>query len=55
MLAGFLYRKWYRITHNGNCLSMKCHLSGNKHQCQTYEVLGPRVLLPGKPIVAKMI
>lgn len=45
MLAGFLYRKWYRQAHNGNCLGMKCHLSGGRHGCETYEVLGPKELL----------
>ncbi len=42
MLAGFLYRKWYRQAHGGNCLTMKCHLSGHRHECETYEVLGPK-------------
>lgn len=41
MSAGFVYRKWYRASHDGNCLTMKCHLSGNPHDCKTYEVLGP--------------
>jgi len=45
MMAGFIYRKIYRRAHDGNCLSMKCHLSGNKHNCKTYEVLGPSELL----------
>lgn len=45
VLIGFLYRKWYRAAHNGNCLTMKSHLSGNKHGCGTYEVLGPKELL----------
>ncbi len=40
-LAGWIYRRYYRYTHNGECLSMKCHLSGEKHNCPTYEVLGP--------------
>ncbi|MCB0517792.1 MAG: aquaporin [Lewinellaceae bacterium] len=45
MLAGFIYRRWYRWSHGGNCLTMKCHLSGKKHDCETYEVLGPAELL----------
>ena len=44
--AGYVYRRWYRITHNGNCLTMHCHLSGHQHDCTTYEVLGPAELLP---------
>lgn len=44
-IAGWLYRKWYRITHNDNCLTMDCHLSGEKHDCPTYEVLGPKDLI----------
>jgi aquaporin Z len=45
VLAGYLYRWNYRRRHLGNCLSMKCHLSGNKHNCDTYEVLGPASLI----------
>ncbi|MCB9340223.1 MAG: aquaporin [Lewinellaceae bacterium] len=45
MLAGYLYRRWYRQVHDGNCLSMKSHLSGIKHNCTTYEVLGPSDLV----------
>lgn len=45
LLAGFMYRRWYRASHNGNCLSMKCHFSGHKHECKTYEVLGPSELI----------
>jgi aquaporin Z len=45
LLAGFLYRKNYRRSHGGNCLTMKCHLSGEAHDCGTYEVLGPVELL----------
>lgn len=57
MLAGFLYRKWYRNAHNGNCLSMKCHLSGHQHGCETYEVLGPLELLetPTKNLSKKAV
>lgn len=44
-LAGFLYRRWYRATHNGNCLTMDCYQSGQKHDNATYEVLGPKRLL----------
>ena len=51
VLAGFIYRKSYRIAHGGNCLTMKCHLSGNKHNCTTYEILGPSDLL-NKPTLA---
>jgi aquaporin Z len=43
--AGYFYRRWYRKTHNGNCLTMKCHLSGEKHDNETYQVLGPKDLL----------
>jgi aquaporin Z len=45
VLAGFLYRRWYRISHGGNCLTMQCHFSGNQHDRMTYEVLGPQELL----------
>lgn len=45
LLAGALYRRIYRLRHGGNCLTMKCHLSGDRHGCSTYEVLGPRNLL----------
>lgn len=45
VLAGYVYRKWYRQAHGGNCLTMKCHMSGNPHDCGTYEVLGPVELL----------
>ncbi len=48
-LAGYAYRKWYRQVHDGNCLSMKCHFSGDKHGCETYEVLGPTDLLEKLP------
>ncbi len=41
-LAGRVYRRYYRSTHDGECLTMKCHLSGEKHNCPTYEVLGPK-------------
>ncbi|MFN7117588.1 MAG: MIP/aquaporin family protein [Saprospiraceae bacterium] len=44
-LAGFLYRRWYRTTHNSNCLTMDCHMAGQKHDNVTYEVLGPKHLL----------
>lgn len=47
-LAGYLYRRWYRATHNGNCLTMDSHLSGEKHDNKTYEVLGPKELLQEK-------
>ncbi|MEZ4956487.1 MAG: aquaporin [Saprospiraceae bacterium] len=53
MLAGFIYRKVYRWAHNGNCLSMKCHLSGHQHNCNTYEVLGPSELLEITPLQPK--
>ena len=36
--AAWLYRKQYRRKH-GECGSMKMHLSGQKHNCQTYQVL----------------
>jgi aquaporin Z len=44
-LAGYLYRRWYRRAHNGNCLTMNCYQSGQKHDNATYEVLGPKRLL----------
>ncbi len=44
-LAGFLYRRWYRMQNNGNCLTMDCHMSGQRHDNATYEVLGPKDLL----------
>ncbi|MDX1907068.1 MAG: aquaporin [Bacteroidia bacterium] len=39
--AAFIYRHWYRYTHGGNCLTMDCHMSGEKHHNETYTVLGP--------------
>ncbi len=45
LMVGYFYRKNYRHKHGGNCLTMKCHLSGNQHDCGTYEVLGPADLL----------
>ncbi|HMO38771.1 MAG TPA: aquaporin [Saprospiraceae bacterium] len=44
-LSAFLYRRWYRWQHHGNCLSMDGHMSGEKHDNATYEVLGPKHLL----------
>lgn len=44
-LAGGFYRRWYRFTHNGNCLTMDCHMSGQAKENVTYEVLGPSELL----------
>lgn len=44
-LAGLLYRRWYRRTHDDNCLPMRCHMSGDSHDSPTYEVLGPRGLI----------
>jgi aquaporin Z len=37
-LAGWLYRKNYRVK-NGECESMKMHLSGEKHDSPIYKVL----------------
>ncbi len=48
VLGGWLYRTWYRSRNNGDCTTMKCHLSGAKHDCKTYEVLGPKRLLDKK-------
>ncbi len=45
MAGGFLYRRWYRLQNSGDCTTMRFHLSGNKHDCKTYEVLGPKALL----------
>lgn len=44
-LAGHLYRKRFRARHNGDCTTMKCHLSGHQHNCTTYDVYGPVELL----------
>ena len=44
-IAGYFYRLWYRKTHDDNCLTMKCHMSGEKHDSPTYEVLGPKELI----------
>ncbi|HMN90522.1 MAG TPA: aquaporin [Saprospiraceae bacterium] len=44
-LAGVLYRRWYRWKHDGNCLTMDCHMSGEKHHNAVYEVLGPKYLI----------
>lgn len=38
MSAGFVYRKRYRMKNGGDCTSMKCHLSGYRHNCTTYDV-----------------
>ncbi len=54
LLAGFLYRKWYREAHGGNCLTMKCHLSGQQHNCETYEVLGPKELMDQRPALQEI-
>jgi aquaporin Z len=43
--AGYLYRAWFRQNHQGSCTGMNMHLSGYKHDCITYEVLGPKRLL----------
>jgi len=43
--AGYIYRKLYRIRHDGNCLTMKCHMAGEMYDRKTYEVLGPEELL----------
>ncbi len=45
LFGGYFYRFWYRKKHNGNCTTMKMHLSGYQHDCVTYEVLGPAELL----------
>lgn len=44
-LAGYFYRRWYRKTHHDNCLTMKCHMSGEHHASPTYDVFGPKDLL----------
>ncbi len=36
--AAWVYRKQYRIR-KGECETLKMHLSGEKHECSTYEVL----------------
>lgn len=36
--AAWIYRKQY-LMRKGECETMKMHLSGNKHECSTYEVL----------------
>ncbi|MDX2303695.1 MAG: aquaporin [Microscillaceae bacterium] len=49
-LAGYLYRSWYRKTHEDNCLTMRCHMSGEKHNNPIYKVLGPKELIEaGRP------
>jgi aquaporin Z len=45
VLGGWLFRRVYRSQNQGDCTSMKFHLSGKKHDCKTYEVLGPAELL----------
>ncbi|GET24386.1 MIP/aquaporin family protein [Prolixibacter sp. NT017] len=45
LFGGYLYRFWYRKEHNGNCTTMRMHLSGYQHDCTTYEVLGPAKFL----------
>jgi aquaporin Z len=37
-IAAWVYRKQYRVR-NGECETLKIHLSGNKHACSVYEVL----------------
>lgn len=44
-LAGYLYRRWYLWRHNGNCLTMDCHMSGNQNGNQVYQVTGPASVL----------
>lgn len=36
--AGAIYRRQYLKQHNGDCTTMRCHLSGNLHNCPTYDV-----------------
>jgi len=38
LFGGYLYRFWYRKKNNGNCTTMKMHLSGFQYDCSTYEV-----------------
>ncbi len=40
--AGFVFRRWYRMRHNGNCLTMECHFSGVRHGNGVYKVLRGR-------------
>jgi aquaporin Z len=49
-LAGYLYRKWYRRTHNNNCLTMNCHQSGQQGNNKIYEVLGPKWMLENNQV-----
>ncbi|MBW6535196.1 MAG: aquaporin [Mariniphaga sp.] len=45
LLGGYIYRFFYRKRNNGNCTTMRMHLSGYQYDCATYEVLGPAELL----------
>jgi aquaporin Z len=45
LVGGYVYRYWYYRKNNGDCSSMKFHLSGNNHNCPTYEVLEPEELV----------
>lgn len=44
-LAASLYRWDYRRRHGGNCLTLNCHLSGQRHQNPVYAVTGPKIIL----------
>jgi len=44
-LAGYIFRRIYRERHDGNCLTMDCHVSGEQHDNDVYEVLGPKNLI----------
>lgn len=44
-LAGYLYQIWYRRLHDGNCLTMDCHMSGLPNQNQVYQVNGPKSVM----------
>ena len=44
-LAASLYRWDYRRRHDGNCLTLNCHLSGQRHQNPVYAVTGPKIIL----------
>ncbi len=39
LLGGYLYRWQYRLDNGGDCSGIKCHLSGEQHDNEVYEVL----------------
>jgi len=45
LLGGFFYRIYYRHINHGDITTMNIHLSGQKHNCDTYEVIKPKHLI----------